>query len=96
MERLVSRDRCTWMLVTATLVMIFCTGCVQRRLNIRSQPEGAFVTIDDTPIGFTPLAAPFVYGGSREIKLEKDGYKTVKVLERVRPPLYPFFHVHFA
>ena len=61
---------------------------MQRRLIVRSQPEGAFVTIDNQPIGYTPLKVPFTYYGTRDIQLEKDGFKTIKVRERVRAPWY--------
>ncbi len=80
----------TMMAVLATTIF---SGCVQRRLNIRSQPEGAFVTIDHQPIGYTPLVTPFVYSGSRDVKLEKDGFKTIKVTERIRPPLWDTFPI---
>lgn len=77
-----------------SLVLVVClssvclTGCMQRRLIVRSQPEGAFVTIDDQPIGYTPLKVPFTYYGTRDVQLEKDGFKTIKVRERVRAPWY--------
>ena len=76
-------------------VVIGATGCasVKRRAIIRTQPEGAAVTLDGTPVGTTPLAIHYTYGGSRDIQIEKDGFETIK--ERVdlsdplllRPPL---------
>ena len=57
--------------ITTTLIvgllLVSLTGCVQRRLIIRSQPEGAFVTIDRRQIGLTPLSVPYTYSGTREI-----------------------------
>ena len=79
-------------LIAITLLM---TGCVQRRLMVRSQPEGAFLTIDNQPIGYTPVSVPFTYYGTREVQLEKDGYKTVKVQERVKAPWYQYFPISF-
>ena len=81
--------------VLASILTLGLTGCVQRRLVVRSQPEGAFVTIDNQPVGPTPLPVPFTYYGTREIQLEKDGYKTVKVRERIRPPWFEKFPVSF-
>ena len=78
-----------------SLSTVCLTGCVQRRFIVRSQPEGAFVTIDNQPIGYTPLSVPFTYYATREIQLEKDGYKTIKVRERIRPPWYQKFPVSF-
>lgn len=76
-------------------------GCVQRRMLVRSQPEGAMVTIDRQAIGLTPVSVPFSYYGTREIQLEKDGYQTISVRQRFRPPWYEifplsFFSNHFA
>lgn len=78
---------CVWLLC----LVCFASGCVQRRLLINSQPEGALVAVDKTQVGHTPVAVPFTYYGTREIQLQKDGYKTVFVKERVRPPWYGVF-----
>ena len=78
------------------LILVGLSGCVQRRLIVRSQPEGAFVTIDRQPIGLTPLSVPYTYSGTREIQLEKDGYKTVKVQQRIDPTWYEKFPVSFV
>jgi len=81
---------------------VFCSvGCVQRRLVVRSQPEGALVTIDNQIVGQTPVSVPFVYSGTRQIRLEREGYQTVNVKERIRPKWYDtfpisFFSNHFA
>ena len=86
-------------LASVTMVILLCvflTGCVQRRLLIRSQPEGAFVSIDNQPIGSTPLAAPYTYSGTRQIRLEKDGFKTVEVEQRIRPRWYDTFPISFV
>lgn len=81
------------LLIVAILVTLLSTGCVQRRLLINSQPEGALVSVDKTQVGHTPVAVPFTYYGTREIQLQKDGFKTVFVKERVRPPWYGVFPI---
>jgi hypothetical protein len=83
-------------IIIAGLVLVSLTGCVQRRFLVRSQPEGAFVSIDRQPIGLTPLSVPWTYNGTREIQLEKDGYKTIKVQQRVKPRWYETFPVSFV
>ncbi len=65
-------------------------GCVQRRLLIRSNPEGALVTVDGRPVGHTPYSLPFTYYGTRLVKLEKDGYQTTEVKQQVRAPWYQY------
>lgn len=84
------------------VITVACfSGCVQRRLQIRSQPEGALVSIDRQPVGLTPLSVPFTYNGTRELQLEKEGFKTVRVDQNVRAPWFDkfpisFFSNHFA
>ena len=71
------------------------TGCVQRRLLIRSNPEGALVSVDHQIVGHTPVAVPFSYYGTRLIKLEKDGYETSVVKQRVNAPWYAYPPIGF-
>ncbi len=64
------------------------TGCLRRRLTIRSNPSGAAVFVDDQPIGVTPVSTPFTYYGTRKIQLFKDGFETLTVKQPIRPPWY--------
>ncbi len=82
-------------LLVVCLLATGLTGCIQRRFVVRSEPEGAFVTIDNQPIGYTPLKVPFTYYGTRDVQLEKDGFKTIKVRERFKAPLYDRFPLSF-
>jgi hypothetical protein len=84
-----------WVTLSVAIFALLCCGCVQRRLIVRSQPEGAFVKIDGQQIGHTPVSVPFTYYGTRDIQLEKDGFKTVKVQQRVRAPWYAKFPISF-
>ena len=63
-------------------------GCIRRVLMVRSDPEGALVSIDRQTVGQTPVAVPFTYYGTREIRLEKDGYELLQTKERFRAPWY--------
>ena len=71
--------------VCATLLQ---TGCVRRRLMIRSNPPGALVYVDNQPIGTTPCATDFTYYGTREIRLVKAGYETLTVNQPLPTPWY--------
>ncbi len=77
-----------WPLLALALCSGLQAGCVQRRMLVQSNPEGALVTVDQLPIGHTPVAVPFTYYGTREIRVEKDGYQTQKVKHRFRAPWY--------
>ena len=89
------RSRCLAGKILLLAGLVVLSGCVQRRLIVRTQPEGAYLTIDNQPIGYTPVSVPFTYYGTREIKLEKDGFKTVQVQQRIRPPWYERFPISF-
>ncbi len=82
-----------YILVLITIVVLALPGCVQRRLLVRSQPEGALVSVDRQAVGLTPVSVPYTYYGTREIQLEKDGYQTVRVEQNIRPPWYGRFPI---
>lgn len=73
------------LLVGGLLVQV---GCVNRRLTIRSNPPGAYVYVDNQPIGYTPVSTHFNYYGTREIRLERDGFETLRVRQKFTPPWY--------
>ena len=100
-NRLLTPETSSWLhhfLVVATLTSLtplFC-GCVQRRMMIRSNPPGALVYIDDYEIGVTPIATNFTYYGTRQIRLVKDGFETLTVMERINPPWYQITPIDFV
>jgi len=71
------------------------TGCVQRRLTIRSNPPGAVVYVGNQEIGSTPISHDFIYYGSRDITLVKDGYETLKVKAELPTPWYDLPGIDF-
>jgi hypothetical protein len=80
-------------LVAALLLGV--SGCVQRRLTIRSNPPGALVLIDNYEIGTTPVSTDFTYYGKRKIQLIKDGYETLTVLQPIPTPWYEIPGIDF-
>jgi hypothetical protein len=82
-------------IVIALLVCVFLGGCVRRRMTIRSNPPGALVYIDDYEIGTTPISTNFTYYGERKIRLVKDGFETLTVMQPVRPPWYQYPVIDF-
>jgi hypothetical protein len=63
--------------------LVALTGCVQRRLTVRSNPPGATCYVDNVEIGTTPVSHDFLYYGTREVKLVKAGYETLTVLQPI-------------
>ena len=64
-------------------------------MTIRSNPPGAYVYIDNYPIGVTPVGTDFVYYGKRQFRLVRDGYETLTVDQKVRAPWYQWFGIDF-
>ncbi len=76
------------LLILLLVASSFLTGCMQRRLTVRSNPAGALVYVDDVEIGHTPVSIPFTYYGTRTIRLEKDRFQTVEVQQKINAPWY--------
>ena len=74
--------------VLLSLVLLAASGCVRRRLNVRSNPPGALVYVDNQQIGTTPCSVDFTYYGTREIRLIKPGYETLTVNQPIPTPWY--------
>ena len=82
-------------LLLLVLAAAAATGCVRRRLLVRSNPPGATVHVDNQPIGVTPCGVDFVYYGTREIRLSKPGYETLTVNQPIPTPWYDLPGVDF-
>jgi len=80
----------------AVAAALAATGCVQRRMTIRSNPPGALVYVDDYQLGTTPVSHDFVYYGTRKIRLVKDGYETLTVRQPFPIPWYEYFPLDFV
>ncbi|WP_231612567.1 PEGA domain-containing protein [Novipirellula galeiformis] len=70
-------------------------GCVRRRMTVRTNPPGATVSVDNQMIGTSPAASSFVYYGTREFRIEKDGYRTETIRRRFNPPWYQMPGIDF-
>lgn len=72
-------------------------GCVDRRYVVRTSdardprmPVPAQVTVDGTPLGQSPLDAPFVYPGTREFRAVAEGYQPLVQRVRFNPKWYDY------
>lgn len=82
-------------LVALAFVCLANTGCVRRRMTIRSFPAGAQVWVDDQEIGTTPCSTAFTYYGTRKIMVQKDGYKTETLFHQFTVPWYQYVPLDF-
>jgi hypothetical protein len=72
-----------------------CSGCVERRYTIRSDPPGATVVVNGEEIGPAPASKNFVYYGDREITLMLDGYQTKTVIQPIKAPWWDNYLTEF-
>lgn len=85
------------------LAMLLLTGCVERRIYVRSDPPGAEVYIDGEFVGVTrpedhqdgPLYANFIFYGTREYTLRKPGYQTTSGRIELEAPWYEYPPIDF-
>ena len=89
------RVQCFIVLILALMMSLFLSGCVRRRMTVRSNPPGATVYLDGKEIGRTPFSTNFDFYGRREFRLVKDGYETKTVILPVCAPWYEWFPLDF-
>jgi hypothetical protein len=51
--------------------------------------------VDNHEIGVTPVSHDFIYYGTRNVRLVKDGYETLTVLQPIPAPWYQYFGFDF-
>lgn len=73
-----------------SVLLLPASGCVRRRLNVRTNPPGALVYVDNQQIGTTPCSVDFTYYGTREIRLIKPGFETLTVNQPIPTPWYEY------
>ena len=80
-----ARFRTFCLLLPVALLSVGCVG-VRRELTVQSEPAGALVYINDEEVGRTPLTHEFIYYGTMDVKLRKDGYETLADTPKVWSP----------
>ena len=73
-------------LAVVLVLICACTGCVERFLTIHSDPPNALVYMNDQEVGRTPLTRRFLWYGTYDVQVRKDGYQTLKTESPVIAP----------
>ncbi len=84
------------MSVASLGVLFTLGGCVERRVEITSEPSGARVWLNDELIGVTPCEAGFTYYGTYDVRLMLDGYEAVHEGREMKAPIYEYPIVDLA
>lgn len=78
------------------LLLACQVGCLRRRFTVRTNPPGAVLYVDNQEIGVTPVSTAYTYYGTREIRLEKDGFEPVSQLHTFSAPWYQYPPLDFV
>lgn len=82
-------------LIPVVILTVLMTGCVERKLSIRTEPSGARAYMDYDLKGQTPVEVDFTHYGSRFVRLEKRGYRTTLSTFDIDPTWYSYFPINF-
>lgn len=82
-----------WSSVSALLLAFLGggVGCVERLLQVRSDPQGASVYLNGKHIGETPLAHRFTFYGTVDVSLRATGHLAHRELKTLSTPWYQVF-----
>lgn len=75
------------MAAVATLALLLA-GCVERKLTINTQPQGAVVFLNDEEIGESPVTVSFNWYGHYYVRIAKEGYETLDTHRKLKAPLH--------
>ena len=74
---------------------ILLTGCVERKLTINTDPQGAVVVLNDEEIGTSPVSVPFNWYGDYRVRISKSGFETLSTHRKLKAPWYDYFPFDF-
>jgi hypothetical protein len=85
-----------WKTSLATLLaLVGLSGCVERRYTIRSDPPGALAIVNAEEKGTTPVSSSYAYYGQRSVRLVKDGYEPLEIVQDFPAPWYDNYLTEF-
>ena len=82
-------------IVVSLIVGLFLSGCVERKLTINTEPQGAIVILNDEEIGESPVTVSFEWYGDYNVRISKEGFETLKTHRKLEAPWYDGFPFDF-
>jgi PEGA domain-containing protein len=79
-------------LLGALAAAALLASCVERKMVIRSDPQGAMISLDgeDTELR-TPAEIPFDFGGTRAVTLIAPGHRVKETTAELEDPWFTYF-----
>lgn len=75
----------------SVLMILGClaaTGCVRRTITITSDPSGALCHLNGREVGRTPVEVDFLFYGTYDVVLEKEGFEPLLTSGKAEAPLW--------
>ena len=89
------KNRLLILMTVGLSVSLLLSGCVERRLTINTEPQGALVTLNDEEIGISPVTVSFQWYGDYWVRITKDGYENLNTHRLLKGPWYDHFPFDF-
>ncbi len=83
------------LIILSALLVITTTGCVERKLTIKTEPDSALVVLNDEEIGLSPVTVSFNWYGDYRIRITKPGFETLNTHQELTAPWYDKFPYDF-
>ncbi len=83
------------LIAVCLIVTLFLGGCVERKLTINTEPQGAIVILNDEEIGTSPVTVSFEWYGDYNVRVSKEGFETLKTRRKLKRPWYDYFPFDF-
>lgn len=81
--------------IVCVIISMLLSGCVERKLTIKTNPEDALVTLNDEEIGLSPVTVNFNWYGDYYVRIQKEGYDTLNTHRELKGPWYDYFPFDF-
>ena len=82
-------------LLGIAFTMTLLAGCVERRLTINTEPQGAMVVLNDQEIGTSPVTVSFNWYGDYWVRLSKNGYEALDTHRQLKAPVHDYLPFDF-
>ena len=83
------------LIAVCLIVSLFLVGCVERKLTINTEPQGAIVVLNDEEIGTSPVTVSFEWYGDYNVRVSKEGFETLKTHRKLKRPWHDKFPFDF-
>ncbi len=77
--------------IVGLFAAVILSGCVERKLTINTEPQGAMVVLNDEEIGNSPVTVSFEWYGDYNVRISKEDYETLKTHRKLEGPWYDGF-----